>query len=292
MDNSVAIDTSVRNSLAEHPDEYWEKLSLTQRFLSPPARNDDQTNDCTRFVIISDTHGMHRKIKNIPKGDVLVHAGDFTMRGEVSSITDLSVFFAELNFPQTLCIAGNHDISFHKSFYEANWDKFYSRKPDLVGARQHLTHCTYLEDTSCFIKKGNLEVYGSPWTPAYFDWAFMERRGEPIRKLWEKIPLSTDILITHGPPLGRGDFTVCHVRAGCSDLLEVVQDKVKPRLHIFGHIHEGHGVSYDGTTLFVNASTLDVEYRGCQDCVVVDVPHDRSKPAIVVVKDPMHKDGV
>ena len=62
--------------------------------------------------------------------------------------------------------------------------------------------------------------------------------------------------MTHGPPLGRGDGSVLGTRAGCLDLLNEVQNRVKPQFHCFGHIHEGYGASTDGTTTFVNAATL------------------------------------
>ena len=47
------------------------------------------------------------------------------------------------------------------------------------------------------------------------------------------------MLITHGPPLGFGDLCVTGARAGCVDLLHCVQNRVKPKYHVYGHIHEG-----------------------------------------------------
>jgi Icc-related predicted phosphoesterase len=80
-------------------------------------------------------------------------------------------------------------------------------------------------------------------------------------KYWNKIPSSTDILITHGPPIGHGDLSISNQRTGCAGLLRVVQERVKPALHVFGHIHEGAGVTTDGQTIFVNASTCNVRYQ-------------------------------
>jgi len=56
------------------------------------------------------------------------------------------------------------------------------------------------------------------------------------------IPDDIDILITHGPPLGYGDFCFSQMRAGCSELLSTIQQRVKPKIHVFGHIHEGKHV--------------------------------------------------
>lgn len=51
--------------------------------------------------------------------------------------------------------------------------------------------------------------------------------------------LEIDILITHTPPLGHGDLCCSGVRAGCVELLSTVQKRVKPKYHVFGHVHEG-----------------------------------------------------
>lgn len=59
-----------------------------------------------------------------------------------------------------------------------------------------------------------------------------ERQDTP----WEnKIPIETDVLITHTPPKYHLDINL-----GCAGLLKEIW-RVKPRLHVFGHIHSGHG---------------------------------------------------
>ncbi|CAD7956293.1 unnamed protein product [Amoebophrya sp. A120] len=117
----------------------------------------------------------------------------------------------------------------------------------------------------------SLNIYGSPYQPEFGDWAFNLKRGPDSRTEWDKIPTETDILITHGPPLGRGDFCSSGLRAGCLDLLETVQNRVKPTGHVFGHIHEGYGGSFDGETLFVNAATCNLAYAPNNPPVVVEV---------------------
>ena len=93
--------------------------------------------------------------------------------------------------------------------------------------------------------------------------------GKRIRGKWDLIPEGTDILITHGPPYGIGDLTARGDKAGCQNLLEVVE-KLKPDLHIFGHIHEGFGVSYNGKTTFINASSCDQLYQPVNPPVVYE----------------------
>lgn len=281
----------------------WEACKDTQRFLDPPTRSSldhrrDATSTRTRFVIMSDTHGGHREVK-LPSGDVLIHAGDLTTTGQPHVLRDLAAFFEENagKFSQIVCIAGNHDVTFHEEFYEENWSHFHKKKLQTDECKSVLINCpscTYLQDSSCTVK-GGLQVYGSPWTPFFWGWAFNLQRGEPIRQKWNLIPESTDVLITHGPPLGRRDLAIRArkrnhsnhrwdptIRAGCVDLLQQVQCRVRPRLHVFGHIHEDWGVSYDGTTLYVNASIVDSDYEVTRECLVVDVPHDHTQPAVVV----------
>ena len=63
----------------------------------------------------------------------------------------------------------------------------------------------YLEDSSCEVL--GYKIWGSPWTPWFCDWGFNARRGEESKSHWDKIPNDTDIILTHGPPLGFGDKT-------------------------------------------------------------------------------------
>lgn len=79
-------------------------------------------------------------------------------------------------------------------------------------------------------------------------------------KYWQQIPSDRlDILITHGPPFGVLDKCNNNRLAGCEDLLEVITH-VKPKYHLFGHIHEGYGIAQNGYTTFINASILDENY--------------------------------
>lgn len=75
--------------------------------------------------------------------------------------------------------------------------------------------------------------------PVYGGWAFNLPRGQPCLDKWNKIPDNVDILVTHSPPLGHGDLCYSGIRAGCVELLSTVQNRVKPKYHIFGHVHEG-----------------------------------------------------
>lgn len=205
-----------------------------------------------RLVCISDTHAFHHKLA-VPDGDVLVHAGDLTDWGDLGDVEALDQWIRKLPHRHKLVIAGNHDFAFE-------------RKPK--EARALLKSCTYLEDSGVTVN--GVRFWGSPWQPRFCDLAFNLDRGPAIRAKWDLIPAGTDVLVTHGPPLGHGDTTSRGEPAGCRDLLEVV-GKIRPKLHVFGHIHEGYGTTRDTHTTFVNAASCDLNYRPVNAPVVFDL---------------------
>ncbi|KAJ8599584.1 hypothetical protein CTAYLR_004692 [Chrysophaeum taylorii] len=226
--------------------------------------------DHVRVVCISDTHSAHLMMSPLPAGDILIHAGDFSKIGKRSEVLDFAKWFASQTHPHKVVIAGNHDLTLDAVRCDAEEFDEDPRalKADFVSA---LDGAVYLEDEA--IEIDGLTIYGSPWTPVYGDWAFMLGRGEPSLDKWRNIPDGVDILVTHGPPLGRHDLCAWgEGRAGCIDLLYQVQQRIRPKVHVFGHIHEGYGASSDGVTDFVNPSTCNLAYRPDNHPIVLDVP--------------------
>ena len=106
-----------------------------------------------------------------------------------------------------------------------------------------------------------MRIWGSPQQPRFLDWAFNVDRGPAIREYWDMIPLETDILITHGPPFGTLDkIAPSGEHLGCEELAIAAQ-RVRPKLHVFGHIHSGHGTCERDGIQCVNAAILDENYR-------------------------------
>jgi len=135
------------------------------------------------------------------------------------------------------------------------------------------------------VGESNIHIYGSPWQPEFCDWAFNLQRGPDCARVWAKIPAGTDVLVTHGPPQGRGDLAAGPngFPCGCADMLAVIEGmEAPPRVHIFGHIHEGYGHWADGKTLFINASTCTYHYKPMNKPVLFHLPFDRSLPATIV----------
>lgn len=211
-----------------------------------------------RIVAISDTHSRHEKMPPLPDGDILIHAGDATVSGSFDEIIEINRWFGTLPHKHKILVAGNHDWLFEKS-------------PDM--ARALMTNAIYLQDETVVLE--GLKIFGAPWQPRFFDWAFNVTRGVPIARKWALIPTDTDILITHGPPHGILDgvidrWTGESAAVGCEELLPVIQ-RIQPRLHIFGHIHAGYGQVKIDRTQFVNASICNEAYSPIHLPIVIDL---------------------
>lgn len=215
-----------------------------------------------RLVCISDTHGTHSRL-SLPDGDILVHAGDFTVHGTTTELDDFAEWFSSRPHRHKVVVAGNHDLAL---------DAENDRGDDEAKARfiSTIRECGghYLENEATNI--AGLWFYGSPRQPYYGEgWAFQYERGEAAVNTWKAVPENIDVLITHGPAFGRNDLCISGKRAGCVDLLHEIQQRIRPKVHIFGHIHEDPGASSDGTTDFINASSVNIEYRGWRPPIIV-----------------------
>ena len=196
-----------------------------------------------KIVCVSDTHGFHNALK-LPQGDMIIHAGDITKRGEKDQVIDFLNWYKNLDFKYKLFIAGNHDFFFENaSSKEIN---------ELIPS-----NIVYLNDSGIIIE--GLKIWGSPVQPWFHNWAFNRQRGKEIQKHWEKIPNQLDVLITHGPAHGILDLTQQNESVGCKDLLNKIKE-IKPKAHISGHIHESYGMVKMFGTDFINASVLNVNY--------------------------------
>lgn len=230
-----------------------------------------------RMVCISDLHGRHRSVEKLPAGDILIVAGDLSDQGDPKEVLDFADWIDQQDFPVKIVIAGNHDVTLDEKYYHRKGkDRFKLPKVDPRELIKRLKSvCCYLEDESAKIfplkdGSGGLRVWGTPWQPKFCDWAFNRPRGRRLARKWERIPTNTDLVVVHGPPLGRGDETKSGERAGCIDLLREIQERVRPQLLVNGHIHEGYGVCNDGVTTFVNAALYTSRSRPIRKPVVID----------------------
>jgi Icc-related predicted phosphoesterase len=217
-----------------------------------------------RIIAISDTHAKHHEVELPPyqPGDILVHAGDITRRGEIATVQNFSHWLKDLPYEHKLVIAGNHDFCFQDE-----------RAHQVMDMLEQIGGAHYLQD-ECVILNG-IEFYGSPWQPWFHNWAFNLQRGSDIARKWELIPDSTNVLITHGPAAGNTGGLIPHVfhratgenlyeeEVGCEDLFHRIKELSNLKYHICGHIHECYGIHThpDLTCISVNASALDLRYE-------------------------------
>jgi len=187
------------------------------------------------ITFISDTHGLHDRLK-LNAGTVLVHAGDITEYGTEEEGVEFLEWFSKQPFIYKIFIGGNHDL-----FLETL----------TLGKRKKLIplDIIYLQNSGTEIM--GLKFWGSPVTPYFLGMAFNEREGKEISKIWKKIPFDTDILITHGPPKGILDSGM-----GCEELLLQV-NRVRPKIHCFGHVHGQNGSEILNETRFINAAMVN-----------------------------------
>lgn len=277
-------------------------------------------------MVISDTHLYQFKDAEavgspfclpVPRCDVLLHCGDLTEVGGVDEYKRVLQMLKEVPAELKLIIAGNHDLDL-----DGEWCRNHPEKVDYPAQHQEAVDVmkgplakeagvTYLEEGihSFTLQSGaKFTVYASPWQPEFFGWAFNYRRDQDRYNTPEHtapgvtsiaqnpIPDSgiVDIVMTHGPPKDILDWTK-HGNAGCNNILRAVS-RARPRLHCFGHIHEGYGATqvawkpetqdigakaiYDKTTLknsypepskclvpfgretlFINAAIMNVKYE-------------------------------
>jgi Icc-related predicted phosphoesterase len=202
-----------------------------------------------KIVAVSDTHGQ--EVKNLPKADLLIHSGDWSCGGSFQDTNKFLIWMSKIrmDYQKVVVVPGNHDkYPYHNQSLAK--EEFRKLSIDLL-----IDEATYFQGK---------KIYGMPWTPIFFDWAFMA--DDHKRKAYcEAIPSDTDILITHGAPKGYLDVLAANssdpgAHAGCEFLKEAL-DRVKPQLHTWGHLHEGSGIQMLNGTILVNASSMDERYR-------------------------------
>jgi hypothetical protein len=203
----------------------------------------------------------------LPDGDLLIHGGDLTAQGLKHEVQDVLKWFKTIKDRYThgiVFIAGNHDRTFDgPKFGDDDIEEGSRKKPVwLLEALDNLpSNVHYLENNLVTID--GVKIWGSPVTPWFHGdrWAFNKHRGEEIDAVWNKIPMDTDIIVTHGPIAYKLDY-VAHDShyAGCEHLRQRVQS-IKPILHISGHIHECYGYDYDENTHYFNASICNHSYE-------------------------------
>lgn len=185
-----------------------------------------------RILHLSDTHGCHHRLRELPDAEMVVHSGDFCMVGSEQEAIDFLNWFCDLPYRHKIFICGNHD----DCLYGAN-----------INGLDNNVH--YLCNSGIEIE--GLKFYG---VPMFMGDCVTDRQNRNDAN----IPADTDILITHSPAFGILDFDD-NINYGSEELLQAVTN-INPRVHLFGHIHKQHGITTIGTTIFSNGAIMNDDY--------------------------------
>ncbi len=219
------------------------------------------------ITCISDTHGYHETLKEkLHGGDMIIHAGDCSHFGSLEANIAFLKWFNELPYRFKIMVAGNHDFAFQLKSKE-----FQSSLKN--------TEVIYLEDS--YVTLDGFTVFGSPWTVGNNGWAFEQFFEYKIEEIYAStIPSNQklDIIVSHAPLKGYMDVTKrqgntgpVEIHYGTDAMLGLVEKK-KPRLVVFGHVHNQYGKSVmeNGTTL-VNASIFKGTKMPLNDPIIIDL---------------------
>lgn len=196
-----------------------------------------------KILHLSDTHGQHYKIPSLPKADVLVHSGDFTISGAENEAIDFLNWFCDQPYAYKIFISGNHDECLYRSHIEGLDPNVY-----------------YLCNSGVEVK--GIKFYGVPM--------FMyDCLTEQQSRNYTKIPSDTNVLITHSPPFGILDCDE-GINYGSHELLAQLSS-LNLKAHLFGHIHSQQGRININGTVFSNGSPSDLESNIFRQLEVIEI---------------------
>lgn len=185
-----------------------------------------------KILHLSDTHGCHHRLWDLPEADVVVHSGDFCMVGTEQEAIDFLDWLCDLPYRHKIFICGNHD------------ECLYGASISGLDANVH-----YLCNSG--VEIDGIKFYG---VPMFLQDCVTDRQARNI----SKIPTDTDVLVTHSPALGILDYDD-GINYGSPEILKRLT-AVKPRLHLFGHIHAQHGTTKINGTTYSNGAIMSSDY--------------------------------
>jgi len=207
-----------------------------------------------RVVAMSDTHGFHRAVR-VPSGDCLIHCGDVTTNFDRDKLVDFCNWFVSFPHRVKLIISGNHESSMSlQDAVERAAIEHSVNVPSFLDCREELID-------------GQYRFFGLPFSQS----------TSSVR-----IPENLHVLVSHVPPQGYLDISKRDgTHAGSKTLRDSLEGlQHPPRLHAFGHIHEGHGIKMGDqripTTLYANVAIANdgSAVRAARPCTVIDIPAD------------------
>lgn len=209
---------------------------------------------------ISDLHGH---FPTLDGGDLLIIAGDLTARHTILELDQFNEWVREQDYKKKVLIAGNHDTFFERGIYNPS-----NSSDNAVFVDSSVD---YLCDSGTEYE--GLKIWGSAWTPRFLgmnphcmaftyyneEWFYEEKIM--------RVPKDIDILITHGPHRGCLDKTTSGESAGSTAIEAYIKYINRPKIHVFGHIHESYGMqekwvgTNDVMVKSINCSHVNEHYQ-------------------------------
>lgn len=215
-----------------------------------------------KILAISDTHNYIPRFSEMPKGiDLIIHAGDATSTGQPSQYMNFIEKWEEImkkrHIPKMLFVPGNHD---------KNWDKC----KELFDNSN--IHC----ETSGIWNYEGIDFACSSTTKIFMGWAFEKNDEDRLIEFKRLLMERPDVLVTHTPPFGVMDLVNNYRKeyCGCHILRNLITN-YKPDIHIFGHIHEGHGSMQVEDTMFYNVAYCDESYNPINNMTIIEYNKDK-----------------
>lgn len=237
-----------------------------------------------KLVVISDTHGYKPAL---PHGDILVHCGDMTAYGTEEETRKYLTWISEQPFQFKIVVPGNHDLWLYEQYRKVRTPE----DPFRMGWVALQTWLVDIGDVHLLVDEGRLldpklticngkrySFYGSPWTPMFNNWAFMDD-DKNLHKHFQRIPEGVDVLITHGPAYGILDKPSAQQRSqgdtrlGSQSLLYHIM-RAKPKVHVHGHIHASYGMypQYgESDTTHYNCAIMGEDYKPTHQPVEIEI---------------------
>jgi len=226
----------------------------------------------TRMTFISDSHTRHVALIIPEDTDILCVLGDFTNDGNFFDVRNFVDWFVKQPSRYKILIAGNHELSFDPlcKEYNLNTKELVTKNPEII----------YLEHSSIEIE--GIKIFGSPYTPRFFDYAFQLERGEYARKMWSDIPSDTQVFLSHGPNHGHRDYIGFNRRPtrydiipfdgkiGCKNLTERIAQIPSVILVGSGHHHGGFGVEKENGVTYIGVANCNEKYKIQNPPTIVD----------------------
>jgi Icc-related predicted phosphoesterase len=236
---------------------------------------------------ISDLHGFYPTLEG---GDLLIIAGDLTASDMYNELVKCDDWLRsqKYKYKKVIVIAGNHDSYLYDGFDNPFFLPFSDYEAD---SRDKIPFAEYLCDSGTefeyavqvshpastdyvsidvlMYEHRKLKIWGSPWTLRFKGMnpncmAFTVDTEEELAEKWALIPDDVDILVTHGPPFTILDITADGRQLGSTSLMSEHMRRLRPKLWVWGHIHEAYGQDGDYSwnyTNYVNASHVNERYE-------------------------------